>query len=305
MKTDRLVAIIMTLLSREAISAAELAEMFEVSLRTIYRDIDALGRAGVPVSTAPGPGGGISMMSSYKVNKRFFTDEEINAMLIGLNSLHAIPNTQTMHTMAKVRGMLHVDAKQKADLIKLDYTPWHNNTKIPDFFDQLLAAIEQKQLIRFAYGDKHQQSSLRDVEPLRLLLKGQDWYLQGYCRMRKAYRTFKLLRMREITILDEHFQPQPLAYSELDKIVDFNETLEEVSLRMHHSLLEEAATCFRGEMSAEPDDGEYYIVKGLMPIYDSTCRYILSLGEKCECLAPENMRQRIKQIAAAIVEVYS
>ena len=110
MKVDRLVSIIMILLDKKRIGAQELADLFEVSPRTIYRDIDAINMAGIPVCSIPGVGGGFEIMQEYKMDKKVFSADDLSALLMGLSSLsNIVRGDELVHALAKVRSFIPAD----------------------------------------------------------------------------------------------------------------------------------------------------------------------------------------------------
>lgn len=270
MKIDRLISIIMVLMERDMIGAAELAKMFEVSLRTIYRDVEALGKAGIPIVSSTGPGGGIGIMDSYKMEKRLFSASDITALLMGLGHLQSsLPSDKMVNTLAKVRGMIPEEEfrqlEMRANQIKIDLSPWHGKGILPQTLETIRLALVLQRVIRFRYGTRKQEESTRDVEPCRLLLKDMNWYLQGYCRMRQDYRTFKLLRMHDLCLLDETFELRDLPIEQLNHFSFDSETKEEVKLRIDGTVWEEMVADF-GEESLVPDGDGYFIVTTRLPV---------------------------------------
>lgn len=294
MKTDRLVSIIMVLLQRRKISAAQLAQMFEVSTRTIYRDLEAIGQAGIPIVTYPGAGGGVGIVEQYKVDKSLFTTDEVAALLTGLGSIHVtLPEGRLTNAMAKVRGMVPPDQLEElecqASQVEIDLTPWQSNTRIGPLLDSLRRAIQQRQVVCFHYLDRYGKASQRQVEPLRLALKGMDWYLRGWCRGRQAFRPFKLGRMRELTLLEQTFPPRVLPAEPLGS-GEWNEREIPVTVRVTREGLEFWQEFF--DVAWEPVDGRCQFT---FPFVDAEwCyRWVLQMGPHCEVMEPEHIRREV------------
>ena len=200
MKIDRLVSILMVLLDKRRIGARELADMFEVSLRTIYRDIDAISAAGIPVRAAPGVGGGFEIMREYKLDRRVFSTDDLSALLMGLSSLSGmVRGDELVHALAKVRSLIPADRAGEIELrvnqICIDLSPWMGSGGIQPCLELIKGALQESRLLAFDYIAHHGRKTARTAEPYRLVLKGSRWYLQGYCRSRGDFRLFRLSRM--------------------------------------------------------------------------------------------------------------
>lgn len=213
MKVDRLVSIIMILLEKERVGAQELAEMFEVSPRTIYRDIDAINLAGIPVRSISGVGGGFEIMQNYKIDKKVFSTSDLSALLMGLSSLSdMIRGDELVHALAKVKSFIPADKAKdiefKANQILIDLSPWMGNRNINSNLQMIKDALQENKFLSFEYSDQHGNSTSRIVEPYQLVLKGSHWYFQGYCHIRNDYRLFKLSRMSSLQVKEETFVPR-------------------------------------------------------------------------------------------------
>ena len=185
MKVDRLVSIIMILLEKKRIGAQELADRFEVSPRTIYRDIDAINAAGIPVRSMSGVGGGFEIMPEYKMDKRIFSTAELSALLMGLTNLSGmVRGEELLSALAKVRSFVPADKAKEIDLmanqICIDLHPWMGNRNIQSNLETIQTALQENRLLSFAYVDGHGNQTGRIVEPYQLVLKGSHWYFQGY-----------------------------------------------------------------------------------------------------------------------------
>lgn len=308
MKIDRLIAIIMILLEREKISAKDLAEMFEVSTRTIYRDLETINQAGIPILATSGPGGGAEILKTYKVEKRLFSTSDITTLLMGLGSIQSnIPSDEIVGTLAKVKGMIPLEKQKefnfRASQIKIDVTPWLHAGGLSDTIETIRIALEQRQLLRFDYSDIRNQKSNREIEPYRLLLKGEDWYIQGYCLIRNDFRTFKLLRMQNICILEQTFEIRDFSFKRLDEAQFDDKRLVTAKLRVHEEIRDRIIARF-GEDCLTPDGTEYYIAEVHLPVDELACRYLLGFGNKCVCLEPEEMREKMRKLSTEIYCFY-
>ncbi len=308
MKVDRLVSIIMILLDKKRIGAQELADMFEVSPRTIYRDIDAINMAGIPVRGASGVGGGFEIMQEYKVDKKVFSADDLSALLMGLSSLSGmIRGDELVHALAKVKSFIPADRAKEIELkvnqICIDLSPWMGNRNIQPYLETIQSALQENKLLSFEYIAHHGNKTARTAEPYQLVLKGNHWYLQGYCRIRNDFRLFRLSRMSNLQMKEEIFAPRDYQKPQLD----FDSILEtmqtKIKIRIHRSVMDRVLDfCTYEDFS--PDGNEYYIVN--FPFIDNEYHYdvLLSFGDKCECLEPLHIREKIKRKIHDIAAIY-
>ena len=308
MKVDRLVSIIMILLEKKRIGAQELADRFEVSPRTIYRDIDAINMAGIPVRSTSGVGGGFEIMPEYKMDKRVFSTAELSALLMGLSHLSGmVRGEELLSALAKVRSFIPAEKAKEIDLkanqICIDLRPWMGNRNIQTCLETIQSALQERSLLSFAYVDGHGNQTERIVEPYQLVLKGSHWYFQGYCRFRQDYRLFRLSRISNLQMRAETFAPR-----EYQKpILDYSEALEamqtRIRLRIHKSILDRVLD-FCGFENFTPDGAEHYIVEYPFIENDYYLDMLLSFGKACECLTPTRIREELKRRAQVIAAMY-
>ncbi len=308
MKVDRLVSIIMILLDKKRIGAQELADMFEVSPRTIYRDIDAINMAGIPVFSVPGVGGGFEIMPQYKIERKVFSTADLSAILMGLSSLsNMIRGDELVNALAKVKSFIPAesakDIELKANQIYIDLSPWISNRNIQPYLEIIKTALQESRLLSFEYADRYGNKTARTAEPYQLVLKDSHWYLQGYCRKRNDFRLFKLSRISNLQILAESFAPREYPKPQLD-FTDILETMQtKIKIRIHHSVLDRVLDYCTNEQVL-PDDDEHYIVR--FPFIENEYYYdiLFSFGDKCECLEPVHIRAEMKRRIHDIAALY-
>lgn len=308
MKIDRLVSIIMILLDKQRIGAQALAQMFEVSPRTIYRDIEAINMAGIPVYSVPGVGGGFEIMQKYKVEKSVFSTADLCALLTGLSSVSSmIRGEELVHALAKVKSFIPADKAKdielKANQICIDLKPWMGNRNIQPYLKLAQTALQQSKLLWFEYADRYGNKTARTVEPYQLVLKSMHWYLQGYCYERSDYRLFKLARMSNLQMQEGTFVPRDYQ----KPILDFEEMVEtmqsKIKIRIHQSAMDQVLDfCDLGCFS--PDGKEHYIVS--FPFIENDYYYniLLGFGDKCECLEPLHIRTEIRRRIHDLAALY-
>ena len=306
MKVDRLVSIIMILLDKKRIGAQALADMFEVSPRTIYRDIDAINMAGIPVRGASGVGGGFEIMPEYKIDKKVFSTADLSALLMGLSSLsNIVRGDELVHALAKVKSFIPADRAKDIELklnqICIDLSPWLGNSNIQTYLEIIKSALQENKLLSFEYIAHRGKSTTRTVEPYQLVMKSSHWYLQGYCHARNDFRLFRLSRMSNLQMQEEIFTPRDYE----KPFIGFAEILEtmqtEIKIRIHKSVMDRVLDFCTYEHFS-PDGDAYYIVS--FPFIENEYYYniLMSFGDKCECLEPlhirEEMKRRVHDIAA-------
>lgn len=308
MKIDRLVSIIMILLDKERISAQALADMFEVSLRTIYRDIDAINMAGIPIRSTSGVGGGFEIMQQYKIDKKVFSTADLSALLMGLSSLSGmIRGDELAHALAKVKSFVPADSAKDVELkvnqIRIDLSPWRGNSNIQPYLEMIQTALQENKLLTFEYIAHHGNRTVRTVEPYQLVLKNSHWYLQGYCHQRNDFRLFRLSRMSKLQMEEEIFTPRNFQKPQLD-FDDIWETMHtKIKIRIHKSVMDRVLD-FSSYEDFSPDGEEHYIVD--FPFLEKEYHYdiLLSFGNKCECLEPLHIRTEMKRRIHDIAVLY-
>ena len=206
MKMDRLIGIFSILLQREQVTAPELAEQFEVSRRTIQRDIEALCRTGIPITTAQGAGGGISIMEGYRVDRTVLTAPEMQAILAGLRSLDSVSGTRRYAQLMEKLSAGNRTLLSGGTHLLIDLSSWYKSSLAPKI-EAIQNAMEQHHLVHFTY-DAPKGTSVRSVEPYYLVFHWSTWYLWGRCQIRQYFRLFKLNRMTDLSTGDPlHHSP--------------------------------------------------------------------------------------------------
>lgn len=308
MKVDRLLSIIMVLLDKNRIGAKELADMFEVSPRTIYRDVDAINLAGIPVRSVPGVGGGFEIMPQYKLDKKIFSTDDLSTILMGLSSVSdMVQGNELTNALAKVKSFIPAenakDIKLKSSQISIDLSPWMCNRNIHNYLEIIKEALQENRLLSFEYADRQGNKTSRTAEPYQLLLKSNHWYCHGYCHKRNDYRLFKLSRMSNLKMKEETFTPRDYE----KPLLDYDHTLTtkqtEVKIRIHKSVMERVLDYCTYE-DLLPDGDEHFIVS--FPFIENDFYYniLFSLGDKCECLEPLHIRREIKRRIHDIAVLY-
>ena len=308
MKVDRLVSIIMILLDKERIGAQDLADMFEVSPRTIYRDIDTINMAGIPVRSTPGVGGGFEIMQEYKIDKKVFSIADLSAILMGLSTLsNMIRGNELVNALAKVKSFIPADRVKdielKANQIYIDLSPWMGNRNIQPNLEIIKTALQESKLLSFEYVDRYGNKTARTAEPYQLVLKNSQWYWQGYCHKRNDFRLFKLSRTLSLQIQEGFFTPRDYQKPQLD-FSDILATMQiKIKIRIHKSIMDRVLDYCTYEHFS-PDGDEHYIVS--FPFIENEYYYniLFSFGDKCECIKPSHIRAEVKRRIHEIATLY-
>ncbi len=298
----------MVLLNYERVSAIKLAEMFEVSPRTIYRDIETISLAGIPIITHSGVNGGISIMQEYKVDKKVFTASDISTLLMGLASVSTtLSNKEIIGTLEKVKSLLPKeqfrDIELKSKQITVDLTTWMGNMSFQPNLEKIKKALDDSKHLLFEYYGGNREKDKRCIEPYKLILKEGNWYLQGYCTLREDFRVFKLSRISNLEILESTFVPREFQAKPLDGIGWIDKRLITIKLLVDWSLREQMVErC--GEENIEPYENDKFMVD--FPFVEDDLGYniLMGFGDKCECVAPENVRKELINRIKKILNVY-
>lgn len=306
MKIERLIAIIMLLMERDTVPTSELAERLEVSRRTIFRDIDSLGMAGLPVVVTRGAAGGVSLMKSYKVDKKLFTPKDIQSLIAGLRSYHQLlENKEIANTLTKLQSLAEGNDSLKQPLrhVSVDLEPNPGNRSLRSLLKEVETAMNDSRYLLFHYTDKNGKETFRKAEPYQVVFKESTWYLQAFCTDRKDYRIFKLARMNEVRLSEETFTPRDFAPLPMDGSDWMTEERAPVIIRIDKSIKDKVIERFGAEHILA-QDGDGYIAK--YPIADNEEGYnvLLKFGAKCEILEPDSVRQNFIRYLNKILTIY-
>lgn len=209
LKTDRLLGLLSVLANKEKITIQELAVRFKVSKRTVSRDLDTLSRAGIPIVTYPGIGGGVSIMEGYKLDKNVLSLEDTEKLFTALNGLKSIDGDPAVTNLLAKLIPGQEAAVFSQSHYAIDFSSWFNDSVIQEKAALLHQAINGKRCVRLEYISKTCRQ-IRVVEPHKLVFKQSDWYLYAFCQEREAFRLFKLRRIVSFEMLEAGFQPRPL-----------------------------------------------------------------------------------------------
>lgn len=310
MKIDRLLSIIIILLNRNLVQAKDLAEQFEVSIRTIYRDIETINQAGIPIVTYQGANGGIGLAQGYRLDRQLLTNNELATIVTSLQSLSTMGKSESHQFLVeKITSIIPHSQKEqfhwKTQQFLVDLSPWGQNERLEESILIIRQAIEASHLVSFTYSNAQGEQSDRNVEPHILLVKGRSWYLYGFCKNKLDFRLFKLYRMKRLNVLDTTFTRRNIEVDELPWVQKWNDPTQMVHLILRFApdsrhLAEE----YFGVEELCDQAGGYVTVSASFPEDNWLYGFILSFGPSVEVIEPESIKVKIKKLATAIVERY-
>jgi len=298
LKINRLLEIVTILLNREMVTAKELADRFDVSTRTIYRDIDALSSAGVPVYTNKGNSGGISLLEGYTLNKALLSKSESEGLLLAIKALGATSYPETDAIIHKLGSIFK--SNKAHDWIEVDFEGWSSKVNEQNKFSKIRDAIVSNRMISFDYVNANGSKSSRSVEPVKLIFNAYTWYLIAYCLLRNSHRMFRLSRIKNVQLTDRHFAEREI--QEYDCQI-YQASLVELQLRCDERVLSRLYDTFDGEYISKNSDGSYDLTVTI-PEEEWLYGYVLSFGGYAEVIKPEHIREIIKARAKEIIKKY-
>jgi predicted DNA-binding transcriptional regulator YafY len=302
MKLDRLLSIVVLLLGRDCVTAGELSRRFEVSVRTIYRDLDAVNAAGIPVVANPGPGGGFGIDPSYTIDRRLLSFDDLRAMIGALKGINtALGDRAIGAALEKISSLAPRSRGEDflEDRLVIDLFPWGMRSEERALVKALEAAIAERRLVAFGYSSYGRKREQRLVEPMTLVFKAYAWYLWGFCRLRGDYRIFKLSRIRELEPRLERFKRRPKAYA--PEFAGEPPEQREILLRFDPARVAWAEECFGGEgFEAEASGGARLRLS--LPAGDWIIKTLLGFGPGVEVLEPAGLRAELAEAALRIAE---
>jgi len=311
MQTENLFELTYILLDKKSVTAKEMASHFGVSSRTIYRWVDALNLAGVPVYTSKGKGGGIFLSDKYAIDKTLFTDEEKQEMLASIQAVSSLSGASTTQSaISKLHSLIgNIQAskvKDKSNWIQIDFEPWSSKgSEVQELFLKLKSAILSENQVSFDYYSMHGESEGRSVQPWKLIFKNQAWYLYGWCNQKNEERFFKLNRIRNLTLLslpvttflDQQYKPVQMQQALDFKLID---VVLEADTRLLPTILDE----FKADSVEDSDNGKKRI-KLKLPDFPWIEHTLIGFADEVTLLEPEDLRMRLKKRIAIMMQNYS
>lgn len=302
MKLERLISIIYKLLNHEVLSASMLAEEFQVSQRTIYRDIDAICAAGFPVVSYQGTKGGYGIMDGYKMDKSLLRSYDVNSLIAVIRSLSTVFEDE--HAQGTIERLQTIEPEQRTTSLSVDL---ETRPTDPEALRLLRTAITQRNIVRFDYINAKNERTTRDMEPLQLHFKYRNWYIYGFCRARQDYREFRLSRLMNLILKQETFDSHHEGAEEAASARKIrHDQLEDVVIRVGPEALAEVMDQFHQVDKQFHSDGSMTM---RIPVYKPLeARWLWSIllgfGSGAEVLEPPALRVILKEQLINTLKIY-
>lgn len=294
MRESRLFQIVYHLLDKGRATAPELAEKFEVSVRTIYRDIDALSEAGIPIYAETGRNGGIHLMPDFVLDKALLSAEEKQEILTALQSINTAQDLRGSQVLQKLSALFHLDSE---DWLEVDFSRWGSGEFDNEKFNSLKSAIVRHKNVKIRYASSYEVISQRIVQPCKLSYKSKAWYLKAFCTEKQDWRIFKLNRILDLEILDETFQ-----HRDFPKPIDtFQGEYQQITLRFPKEMAYRVYDEFDQSQVQKQANGDL-IASAEMPEDPWLIGYLLSFGTQVDILSPAHLKKVLAKQAKSIYE---
>lgn len=301
MQINRLFEIIMILLNKEMVTAKELAQHFGVSTRTIYRDIDTLSLSNIPIYTNKGSKGGIRILPQFTMDKSLLSEEEQCHLIAALHSLKATKYAEVDTVITKLGAIFK--NTNSYNWIEVDFSHWGSDSENKNKFNSLKDAILHGRVVGFDYVNSYGEKTGRAVEPIKLVFKGQGWYLQGFCQDKQDIRVFRISRIRNLVVKNQIFEHThsmnlPTESPTIDK-----EHMVTLRLKFEPKVIYRVYDDFGYENIIHHEDGTVE-ASITFPKGDWIYGYILSFGKYTKVIEPADVREKIKEILGLTLKVY-
>ncbi len=294
MKESRLFKIVYCILEEGRVTATELAEKLEVSVRTIYRDIDVISSAGIPIYVTTGRNGGIQILDNYVLEKTFLSDKEKQDILAALQSLSVIGNTYEKEMLTKLSALFNTHSE---NWFEVDFSRWGSGTTDNTKFELLKRATVNHKIVTIVYASSYNKKTKRDIQPLKLFYKSKEWYVKAYCRKQHDFRLFKMNRIIKCDILDEGFIPVDFPNLQDHEQNTYNRIVLRFPKEMAYRVYDE----FKEDQLTEQENGDL-IAAADMPEDSWLIGYLLSFGSSVEVMEPVYLRGILSEEAKKIYE---
>lgn len=294
MSHSRLFQILYYLLDKGSATAPQLAAEFEVSVRTIYRDVEALSGAGIPVYAEPGRNGGIYLLDHFVLDKVMLSQEEKEAVLTAIQGMAVTGYVSEKEILTKLSALFQVNT---SGWIEVDFSRWGSQSYDNSKFELLKTAIIQHREIKMTYESAYGGRSERTVQPLKLCYRAKGWYLKAFCLAKKGFRIFKVNRILNLEILEQRFIPVPYTEPEEEQKAVYEKTVilfsKETAYRVYDEFDETQIACM--------ENGDF-MVTAEMPVDGWLIGYLLSFGTEVEVIEPKYLKDTLAQLAKEIYE---
>lgn len=293
MSDSRLFKVLYYLLDRERATAPELAAEFEVSPRTIYRDVEALSSAGIPIYTEPGRNGGIYLLQDFILDRAILSENEKQEVLTALQSISATGYIGGKEMLTKLSALFHINTR---NWLEVDFSRWGKCACDNAKFETLKTAVIQCKETEIVYENTNSERSKRIIQPLKISYKSKEWYLKAFCKEKQDFRIFKLNRILELKLLETTFVPRP--YPEEKN--SHQQTYRQITLLFSKEIAYRVYDEFDGTEIEYQKNGDL-VVHAEMPVDPWLIGYLLSFGTHVEIIEPKYLKS---VLAAQAQKIY-
>lgn len=313
-RIDRLTAILVQLQTKRVVKAEEIADHFEISLRTVYRDVKALMEAGVPIGSEAGKG--YFIVDGYHLPPVMFTENEASAMLVGAKLVEKMGDksvrTAFESAMHKIRAVLNESGKDHLQNLETHIEIFTRskyeggeNKDFPDhFLTDIQRAVARKETLRIEYSNAEEEQTLREVEPIGIFYYSLSWHLIGWCRLRHSYRDFRADRIKTLVNTGQQFEGRNLITLQeyFKSMFQSNKDLQRVVVMFEKN-------CLRGRpiygSISVTDLGDRVRAEFLIDNLSQMSRWLLMYGTSCEIEEPDSLKTMMAELVEEMMSHYS
>jgi len=301
-KVERLISIIMILLKKEVVPTSEFAQLFNVSKRTILRDMETLSLSNIPIYSINGVNGGYGIMDEYKVDKRLLSNTDIENILTALGGLEQILLSEEVEmTIKKIEAMVSPLSRNRS--IQLSFYDWEGRSEMVQTLKICQESILKRRLVSFDYIDKNGAVTNRTVEPYELHFSESSWYLKGFCLHRQGYRTFKLSRIDHLAMDERTFHPRS-DWSEQEREASFQPQLVAVKALISPSIKDQFIERY-GRKRIEPYNSEFLLATVDLPQTSVGFQFLAGFGTHLKIVEPESYVEDFRNYLTSMLENYA
>ncbi|MNW24060.1 HTH domain protein [compost metagenome] len=300
-KVERLISIIMILLRKDTVSTKEFAQLFNVSKRTILRDMETLSFSNIPIYSIHGIHGGYGIMDEYKVDKRLLNSSDLENILIALSGLEQILISEEVEvTIKKIEAM--VSPLSPKGSIQLSFYDWQGRSELLHTLKICQESIAQRRLVSFDYIDRNGTATNRIVEPYQLHFSESSWYLKGFCLSRQKYRTFKLSRINQFMMNESTFNPRDYGLEQQHE-TGYEPQLVAIKALISPGIADQFIERY-GRQSIEDYSPEYFLATIYVPQNSIGFQFLASFGTNLEVIEPKAYVEEFRDFLNKMVEKY-
>lgn len=272
-------------------TAPELAEKLEVSIRTIYRDIDIISSVGVPIYVTTGRNGGIQIDDSFVLDRLILSDKEKEDIITALKSV-SIVDDRNSDTLSKLSAIFNT---KNEDWLEVDFSRWGNKAQDNTMFQKLKEAIISRKMLCIVYANTRGEVIERVICPLKMVYKAKNWYIKSFCMNKSDFRIFKLTRIIQARDMEKNFSPMEFPQEKKETKVNYENVILRFPQRMAYLIYDE----FEVDEIHQDDNGDF-IICAPMPIDEWLIGYLLSFGSKVCIIEPKYLKKIVYNEAKKI-----